>query len=589
MNAATPIETAERVDAAAQLVMAGRHAEAEALLRAILEREPRNPDAINTFASIALARRDGRRAYEILAPACTAYPDHARLMSNLGLAHMMLERSQEAVACLERAVATAPYDAEIRLSLAQFLTAAGDIPRAMQEIEAVLRQDPESVAALSQLGMASMGSGDVARAESAWRRAVAIDPKNADALHNLSVLCGSTGRHEEAALLAERAHLWAPFDIVKRVQFARSRASIGDFDGANAECKQVLMVAPENLPATELFARLTLIRGAVPAGLETLSHHVRRHPEDPGAILALAGALSFVEQALAVSPNHSFGQRLRQDILLTLGRFREAWPIAIPAPGNLPRRIVAPKGTSTIEALAFGRFISALDAEGVALTSFADEMVTGLLRQIQGVSLVEPDGASDMETLVLQSVPAALGVERATMAPADRFLDPDAEQAERWRKAFALLPRPLVGVDWDQFPPGAGADKMMLIAAGSGTVVSLAADPERRELVNWPKVVDAGAHIRGAADLVAAISCLDAIVATDGLPLHVAGALAIPGVALVACGYPWYFAADGNRSIWYRSLVVARQASPADWDSALSKASEALREILATPDRTSVQ
>ena len=64
MNAAVPIETAERVEAAAQLVTAGRHAEAQELLRAVLEREPGNADAINTLASIALARRDGRRAYE---------------------------------------------------------------------------------------------------------------------------------------------------------------------------------------------------------------------------------------------------------------------------------------------------------------------------------------------------------------------------------------------------------------------------------------------------------------------------------------------------------------------------------------------
>jgi hypothetical protein len=49
------------------------------------------------------------------------------------------------------------------------------------------------------------------------------------------------------------------------------------------------------------------------------------------------------------------------------------------------------------------------------------------------------------------------------------------------------------------------------------------------------------------------------------------------------CGYPWYFAADGNRSIWYRSLFVARQSAPADWDSALTKASALLAEVLTPP------
>jgi tetratricopeptide (TPR) repeat protein len=599
INGAGPIAVGERVDAAAQLVATGRHPEAEAMLREILERDPGNADAVNTFASIALARRDGKRAYEILAPACTAYPNHSRLMSNLGLAHMMLDRPKEAVACLDRAIAIAPYDAEIRMSLAQFLAAAGEPSRAAQELETVLQHDPRNAEAFSRLGIVAIANGDPARAEAAWRQAVAIDPKHADALQNLSVLCASSGRAEEAAVLAERAHIWAPLDIAKRVQFARCRAGIGDFEAAQTACKNVLMVAPDHLAATELFARLTLIRGAIPAGIETLSYHVRRHPKDPDAILALAGALrfvgrmpqalTFIDQALAVAPDHPFGQRLRADLLLTLGRFRDVWPNPV-APGDLPPRVVAPKGTSTIDALVFGRFLAALSPDGVEVTSFADGMATGLLRHIRGVRLVEPDpDKPDIEGLALQSMPGALGVERDAMGVAGCFLTPDPAALERWRAIFADLPRPLIGIDWDQYRPGARADAIVPLAAGRGTVVGLAVDPERRQLDDWPQVFDAGAEIRNAADLIAAVSCLDAIVATDGLPLHVAGALEIPGVALTACGYPWYLAANGDRAIWYRSLLVARQSSPGDWKDALNSASTAIASMLAAPAGDYVQ
>jgi len=590
MSFAKPIDTAERVDAAAQLVMTGRHNEAEALLRSILETEPGNADAINTLASIALTRRDAKMAYEILAPACTAYPDHPRLLANLGLAHLMLERPHEAVACLERAVAIAPREIEFRLELAQHLDAAGNRPRALIELEAALREDPDNVGALSRLGVVAMGSGDWARAGAAWRRAAEIDAKNPDVLYNLSVLCGQTNRHEEAALFAERAHLWAPLDIVKRVQFARARATIGDFEAASKACKNVLMVAPENLQATELFARLTLIRGAVPAGLEQLSYFVRKHPRDVAAILALAGALrfvgrmpqalAFVDQALGIDPKHTFALWLRNDLLLTLGRFGEAWP----SPPERPARLVALKGTPPIEALVYGRFLAALDPEGVPLISEAEAMTSGLLARVEGVRLVR-DAQSGVEALPLQTAPGALRVTREALEPVGRFLRPDPAQTERWRRAFAELPRPLIGVDWDQFAPGARADVVIPIAAGrGGTIVGLATDPERRQLENFPTVIDAGASIRNADDLICAIDQLDAVVATDGLPLHVAGALGVPGIALVACGYPWYFAADGNRSIWYRSLRVARQASPADWDSALTRASGLLSEMLTPPN-----
>ncbi|MBV8474208.1 MAG: hypothetical protein JO234_12390, partial [Hyphomicrobiales bacterium] len=70
-------------------------------------------------------------------------------------------------------------------------------------------------------------------------------------------------------------------------------------------------------------------------------------------------------------------------------------------------------------------------------------------------------------------------------------------------------------------------------------------------------------------------------VGTDGLPLHVAGALGVPCVAMIACGYPWYFAGDGERSLWYASLSVARQTSLANWDDAATKADTLLAECLA--------
>ncbi len=277
----------------------------------------------------------------------------------------LLGKQPEALACLERAVAAAPFEADIRLSLAKALVTIGESGRAIAEVETVLRQDPRNADAWSHLGLAAMSAGDEARAEAAWRRAIEIEPKNADSLHNLSVLCGRTGRIEEAARLAERAHLWAPLDLANGCNLRGVWPPSAILTALICNASRCSWVAPDNLPATELFARLTLTRGAVPAGLETLSHHVRRHPQDPDAILALAGALrlvgrmpqalNFVDQALVVAPHHPFAKRLRMDLLETLGRFGEAWPDSALAQADLPSHLVVPKGTTTIDALVFGR------------------------------------------------------------------------------------------------------------------------------------------------------------------------------------------------------------------------------------------
>jgi Flp pilus assembly protein TadD len=100
--------SAEQLAAAQRLIASGRLDEAEALLAELLERRPDEADALNAFGGIALARKDGERASVVLGADATAFPDHAGLVNNLGIAHQMCGRLAEAVLCFERAVALAP-------------------------------------------------------------------------------------------------------------------------------------------------------------------------------------------------------------------------------------------------------------------------------------------------------------------------------------------------------------------------------------------------------------------------------------------------------------------------------------------------
>jgi Flp pilus assembly protein TadD len=596
MNISAPIETDERVEAAARLVVAKRHAEAESLLQAVLRQEPGHPDALNTLASIALARGDGKRALEILAPTCSAYPDHARLISNLGLAHFMLGRPEDAVICLQRAVALAPDEASHRLSLAQLLAGAGDFDRAINELETILADEPRNARALAQLGVALMGANELDRAERALRQAAEADPDEADTLYNLSILCIHAGRNREAAVLAERAHLRAPLEFAKQLQLARCRALLGEFEAAEELCKRVLVVAQDNLSATELFGRIAIARGAVSSGITTLSDFVRRHPKDPDAILALAGVLRFagriaqaeamVDQALALVPGHVSGLRLRYELLLTQGRFSEAWKSPAPRSASDSRRVAALKGTSAIEAVLFSRFLADVAPEGAVLVSGAGAQIDRLLRHAQGVSAFEGSRDGAQEALLLQGLPAALGVDRARIISGFvPYLTPDPARRERWRKAFADLPRPLVGVAWDEYPPGVLMRMVAPLAETAGTAVSVVSGEARHQLRDWPKAIDAGAHFDDPAEMIAAISCLDAIIGVDCLPLHLAGALGIPGMALAAAGAPWYLAAEAGDSIWYPSLRILRQAKPGNWNDALQGAAEALGQLAPWRDR----
>jgi hypothetical protein len=214
-----------------------------------------------------------------------------------------------------------------------------------------------------------------------------------------------------------------------------------------------------------------------------------------------------------------------------------------------------------------------------------------LLRHAHGVRAPDGEIAREGQGLLLQGLPAALGLDlaRGDIAPTGPYFTPSPEHVLRWQKAFANVPRPLIGVTFDEFPPGALIGMLAPIVEAVATPVSLVVGPARHQLRNWPKAIDGGVHFDDPADMIAAISCLDAVVGTDCLPLHLAGALGIPGVAFAPCGYPWYFAAEADRSIWYPSLRIIRQAAPGQWAGVPERAAEALAHIVPTNKGAAIQ
>jgi Flp pilus assembly protein TadD len=93
----------------------------------------------------------------------------------------------------------------------------------------ILRRDPTSVLAWTNLGNAEMRAGRRPAAEEAFRKAVALDPLSADALNNLAWLLFEENRNEEAEPLARRAvdapapDSWTRLDTLARILAARGR------------------------------------------------------------------------------------------------------------------------------------------------------------------------------------------------------------------------------------------------------------------------------------------------------------------------------------------------------------------------------
>ena len=244
---------------------AGRLDQAAGDWRAVLEADPPNPEAHAGLARRALAAGDPARARAEAEAALAAAPDHAPALQTLGDAARAAGDPAGAAAAYGRAALASPSDRALRAALASALGEAGDLPGAVAEWRAAagLGEDAAILAslagaaraagdsaaeadalerlgrlrptapALARLGSLRLAAGDAAAAEDAYRRALALDPGDADARLGLGRALLARGSVQQAlgalraageAGRAEREALEASLNV-RRVA-ARDAASL---------------------------------------------------------------------------------------------------------------------------------------------------------------------------------------------------------------------------------------------------------------------------------------------------------------------------------------------------------------------------
>jgi len=136
-----------RLMKASALQMAGKYAEAEGILQAIIKASPRNPIALNNLGYFLLLRDERLpEAYELIRQAVDIDPTNPSYLDSLGWAHFKLGRIDEAIKSLEEAA----------------------------------RLDDTSATIQEHLGDAYVKKGIADRARSAWQRAATLSPAGAD-------------------------------------------------------------------------------------------------------------------------------------------------------------------------------------------------------------------------------------------------------------------------------------------------------------------------------------------------------------------------------------------------------------------------
>jgi tetratricopeptide (TPR) repeat protein len=166
---------------------------------------------------------------------------------------------QEAIRADEAAVALDPNSATASNGLGLLAADDGRPGVAVKAFEQATRLDPNNASYWANLGNARRAIGDRTGAEQAYRRALDVDARAADAANGIGVLLVEAHRPAEAAPWFERAIAAAPDLVEARLNLGIALQQSGDTKRAIDAYRHVLAApgaAPEKQAAAKLLAAL---------------------------------------------------------------------------------------------------------------------------------------------------------------------------------------------------------------------------------------------------------------------------------------------------------------------------------------------
>ena len=193
-----------------------------------------------------------------------------------------------------------------------------DYARALLEFRNAEREMPQDAEPEFQMGLAYLGIGNKAEAFAAFTKAVALNPKHADAQIRLTELAASTNSRK----LLNQAEEWAKTALTLSPDNADALTALGVAEmklGKEAEAeealKQALMKSPEHVRSSLALAVIRLSQKDVAGAEEILRKAVAQAPKSPEPLVAISqvyvmlGKAPEAEQALAkalaVDPSNS--------------------------------------------------------------------------------------------------------------------------------------------------------------------------------------------------------------------------------------------------------------------------------------------
>lgn len=161
------------------------------------------------------------------------------------------------------------------------LQASGQHDKAVELVRLHLRMRPRDSMAVSIMGVLLRGIGALDDSEQWLRRAIAIDPANVAAYHNLGLTLSQARREREAIVQWERAATLQPMFPLPWIALAAAYAEVNEAERGIEAGRTGVRLAPQEPGAYANLALALCRAGRIEEGCEAYRDVVRRTPTDP--------------------------------------------------------------------------------------------------------------------------------------------------------------------------------------------------------------------------------------------------------------------------------------------------------------------
>jgi Flp pilus assembly protein TadD len=472
--------------------------------------------------------------------------------------------------------------------------------------EAVLESDPDNLDASTLLASAYRSIGRTEESAALYEKIAAQNPTRADFWFNRGNALNESGLHADAIGSYRRSLAIEPASAPVLANLAIAHAKLGYTEEAITSYRAALDADPRNRIAINNLSNI-------------LSDLGRSHE-----------AVSYFLQSVRNWPELAEGHYNLGLILLRLGDFTNGfaeyewrWDTADfftkPDYRNVPvwtgqklagKRLVVHSEQGLGDTIQFAKLLGMLASLGGDIVFHVPERLERLLKTVPfPVTVTGAMGASDADFQIpLLSLPHRLKLTLGSVPDALHFLSAEPALALEWAGRLKLdKARPVIGFVW-QGNPNSPAERGRSLPSAEElapfanlTDVRLIAlqklGPEDIEPADTPSgwrvkglsftlehpgpEMDTGPH--AFVDTAAIMAGLDLFVSVCTAPLHLAGALGRPSIALLKTVPDWRWMTEREDTPWYPSMRLVRQREGETYRPAIDRAVELARAKLISP------